>query len=286
MLTNFADRHRRARCAAPGTPERGRSLAAFDAALQRLEADTTLSRADRMQALIARVDLARIDLPSRRASRRRRPSCRSRCSADVREQAARADREITDGYERQAVITAAAYLLEQAGLGAESDALLKANLAQEPFALLPDVRPGRATPSGAATRPRRCAGIARPSRRAKARRPGCSGARATSARWSTWRRPTRRRSKATTLQLWREAAAQPDAFEQRSARSLQRVGKKLQAWSQGGAHGASMTRLRGELDTLCAAPDRSDDRAGRLQVAADAGGEGERLSRAARRSST
>jgi hypothetical protein len=48
----------------------------------------------------------------------------------VRDEAARADREITNGYERQAVITAAAYLLEQAGLGAESDALLKANLAK------------------------------------------------------------------------------------------------------------------------------------------------------------
>ena len=66
----------------------------------------------------------------------------------------------------------------------------------------------------------------------------------------------------TTLQLWREAAALPDAFEQRSGRSLQRVGKKLLAWGQGGAHGASMKRLRGELDTLCASPDRSDaDRA-------------------------
>ena len=67
---------------------------------------------------------------------------------------------------------------------------------------------------------------------------------------------------ATTLQLLREAASQPDAFEQRSGRSLQRIGKKLQAWGQGGAHAASMTRLRGELDTLCAGPDRSEaDRA-------------------------
>jgi hypothetical protein len=40
------------------------------------------------------------------------------------------------------------------------------------------------------------------------------------------------------------------------------VGKKLVAWGQGGAHGAAMARLRGELQALCAAPDRSDaDRA-------------------------
>ena len=66
----------------------------------------------------------------------------------------------------------------------------------------------------------------------------------------------------TTLQLWKEAATQPDAFEQRSGRSLQRVGKKLVAWSEGGAHAKTMTRLRGELDTLCAGAGRSDaDRA-------------------------
>jgi hypothetical protein len=48
----------------------------------------------------------------------------------VRDQAARADREITDGYERQAVITTAAYLLAHADLPAEADALLMGNLAK------------------------------------------------------------------------------------------------------------------------------------------------------------
>ena len=48
----------------------------------------------------------------------------------MREASAAADREVTDGYERQAVITAAAYILGQAGLWRESDALLKANLAK------------------------------------------------------------------------------------------------------------------------------------------------------------
>ena len=51
-------------------------------------------------------------------------------------------------------------------------------------------------------------------------------------------RGARRRS------CWREAAAQPDAFYERSARSLQRVGTRLQAWNQGGAHAAAMTRLQ------------------------------------------
>ena len=47
---------------------------------------------------------------------------------EVRDTAVRLDREITDGYERQALITSAGWLLGQAGLWAESDALLKANL--------------------------------------------------------------------------------------------------------------------------------------------------------------
>jgi hypothetical protein len=69
-------RPRRARHA-----ERTETLATFDAALQRLEGDTTLSRADRMQALIARIDLARIDLPEPVAGKPApQPKLPSRCS--------------------------------------------------------------------------------------------------------------------------------------------------------------------------------------------------------------
>ena len=99
-----------------------------------------------MQALIAQVDLARIDVVEADAGK---PGAKPAAPvvlpaallADVREQTARADREITDGYERQAVITAAAYLLEHAGLGAESDALLKANLAKShsPYYLMSEL---------------------------------------------------------------------------------------------------------------------------------------------------
>jgi hypothetical protein len=45
----------------------------------------------------------------------------------------------------------------------------------------------------------------------------------------------------------------------RSARSLQRVGEKLQAWNQGGAHRAAMARLEAKLADLCATPARSGD---------------------------
>src|SRR5438046_1020561 len=81
-------------------------VTAFDTALKRLEADPALSRADRMQALIARVDLARIDVPEADADAApAKPAAPvvlpPELLADVREQTARADREISDGYERQ-----------------------------------------------------------------------------------------------------------------------------------------------------------------------------------------
>jgi len=261
LLVNFSEPIVRA-LAAPGTPERTTTLQTFDAALQRLEADTTLSRADRMQALIARVDLARIDLPEPAAGKPApQPKLPEPLVAHVREEAARADREITNGYERQAVVTAAAYLLEQAGLGAESDALLKANLAKShsPYYLMSGL-------AGNAKRRGDNAEALHWYREAWEKSEGP----ATRLQWGAGYlaalvdlSPADEAAiEGTTLQLWKEAATQPDAFEQRSGRSLQRVGKKLVAWSEGGAHAKTMTRLRGELDTLCAGAGRSDaDRA-------------------------
>jgi len=56
-----------------------------------------------------------------------------------------------------------------------------------------------------------------------------------------------------TGQLFTEAAKQPDAFYERSGRSLQRVGTKLQAWNKSGMHGAAIKRLQAQLDGVCAA---------------------------------
>ena len=244
---------------APGTPERAETLATFDAALARLEADKTLSRPDRMQALIARVDLVRIDLPEDAAKPTPAPKMPEALLAHVREVAARADREITDGYERRAVVTSAAHLLSSPASGPNRTPCSGQSF-EEPLALLPDAGL-RQMPSGAAT-----SQALRWYREAYEKSEGP----ATRLQWGAGYlsalvelSPSDEAAiESTTLQLWREAAALPDAFEQRSGRSLQKVGKKLQAWGHGGAHSASMTRLRGELDTLCASPGRSDaDRA-------------------------
>ena len=246
MLTNYPSDITRA-LSPPGSPQRAELLKGFDAALKRFEADTTLSRADRMQALIAQVDLARIDAKKDAAVKLPEPLL-----ADIREQTARADREITDGYERQAVITAAAYLLDLAGLGAESDTLLKANLAKShsPYYLMSELA------SNAKKRGDKAEALHWYEEAFdKSEGP------ATRLQWGSsfvnalvdLAPQDEARIEKAAGQLFSEAAKQPDAFYERSGRSLQRVGTKLQAWNKSGTHGAAIKRLQAQLDGVCAA---------------------------------
>ena len=261
MVSNYASEIVRA-MSAKGSAERKTLVAAFDGALERLVTDTTLSRADRTQALIARVDLVRIDEPAEGAAKvtpqHPKPRLPDALVAEVREHVARVDREITDGYERQAVITAAAYLLERAGLGDESDALLKANLAKShsPYYLMSELAVNAKKRGDKAE-------ALRWYREAYDKSEGP----ATRLQWGASYiaalvelAPNDEQAiEAATTQLWSEAAAQPDAFYMRSGRSLQKVGEKLQTWNKRGAHRAAMARMETKLGALCTAPTRSDD---------------------------
>ena len=251
VLTLYAAEITRA-LSAPATPQRAELLQGFDAALKRFEADTTLSQADRLQALIAQVDLGRIDAKKDEAVK-----LPDALLADIRAQSARVDREVTDGYERQAVITAAAYLLDFAGLGDESDALLKANLAKShsPYYLMSELASNakkRGDKAGALSWYEQAFD--------KSEGPATRlqwGASYVNALVDLAPQDAARIEKAAS-QLFAEAAKQPDAFYERSGRSLQRVGTKLQAWNQGGAHGAAIRRLQTQLDGVCAALDKSE----------------------------
>ena len=244
---------------ARGTPQRAALLAAFDRALKRFEADTTLSRADRMGALLAQVDLAKIDAPEASgttgaAGGSKRPGVKLPAAllADIRAQTARADREITDGYERQAVITSAAYLLAQAGLGDESDALLKANLAKShsPYYLMSELA-GNAKARGDTAAALHWYEAAFDQSTGPATRLQW-GASYVSALVDLAPRDAARIEQVAS-RLLTEAAAQPDAFYERSARSLQRVGNALQRWNRRGAHAAALRRLQTQLDGVCGA---------------------------------
>ncbi len=252
-----------------GTPQRAQLVAAFDAALKRLEADSTLSRADRMSALIAQVGMARIDVPEPTANKAGKSAPKAQLPeallADVREHTARADREITDGYERQAVITAAAYLLEESGLGAESDALLKANLAKShsPYYLMSELASNAKNRGDTAEALRWYEEAFNKSEGPATRLQW--GASYINAMVELAPKDEARIEKAAQL-LLTEAAALPDAFYERSGRSLQRVGTKLQGWNKGGAHAASVKRLQAQLDGICNALDATDPKRAKCET--------------------
>jgi thioredoxin-like negative regulator of GroEL len=232
---------------AAGSAERQALVTGFDTALTRLQADAGLSRADRLTALVARVQLAQLDAAAHAKAAATPASLR----AEVREWAARLDREITDGYERQAVITTAAWALEQAGLLDDSDALLKSNLAKShsPYYLmagLADNAKKRGDKAAALDwRARAFDASEGPSTRLQ------WGASYLAALVELAPRDALRIER-VARQLFDEAATMPDAFEARSGRSLQRIGGHLSGWAKGGAQADAMKRLQQQLDGVCA----------------------------------
>ena len=219
----------------------------YEAALLRLQDDATLSRADRLGAVIARIDLARLGLP-KSAVQVQLPEPLLK---DLREQVARADREITDGYERQAVITTAAHALGLAGLWAESETLLESNLAKShsPYYLMSQLA-SNARKLGHADEALRWYALAY----AKSEGPS------TRLQWGSsyvialvdLAPQDSVRIEKTAAQLFGEAARDRGAFEGRSARSLQRAGAKLVAWNSDSQRAAAMRRLQTQLGGVCA----------------------------------
>jgi thioredoxin-related protein len=272
VLANHAEALAKA-FASAGAGGRAQVLEAFDASLAGLANDVTLSRADRLSASIGRVQLARLDAPKGSHKSGAPTSVPMALMSDIREQVARLDRETTDGYERQAVIPTAAYLLREAGAGAESDALLQANLARShsPYYLM----------SGLASNAKKRGDTAEALRWSQAAYERSVGP-ATRLQWGASHVATlvelapqdEARIEAAVLQVLREAAAQPNAFYERSARSLQRVGDTLARWEKGGekggqkggqkapGHADAMKRLRAELQSLCASVPEAEGQRG------------------------
>lgn len=224
--------------AAVDSPERAPLVSAYDAALATLQADATLSRADRLTALVARVQIG---------AKERLPALQ----AEARELAARFDREISDGYERQAVITTAAWMLEEAGALDDAKTLLEANLAKShsPYYLMSEL---------AANAKKRGDTAAALDWSAQAFEKS-EGA-ATRLQWGAaylralveFAPQDAARIEALAARIIDEAAAQPDAFEARSGRSMQRVGKLLRDWDPLGERAAVLQRLQQRLDAVCA----------------------------------
>lgn len=234
-------------------PDRQALAAAFDRALQVLEADASLSRADRLGALTSRVALARLDQPAKEL----RPALPEALVQRLKAHVARDDAQITDGHERQAVITSGAYALGLAGLWGDSDALLKANLARShsPCYLMSQLG-SNARKQGRTDEALRWHGLAFDK----------SVGPATRLQWGAsylgalvdLAPQDAPRIEQVARTLFSEAGQDRAAFHERSARSLQRVADKLAGWNAGGQQAAVLQRLHDGPQGLAAVCGRLD----------------------------
>ncbi len=252
VLTNYASSLVQA-LAPTGGAEQAQWITRLDAALVRLQNDASLSRGDRQGALISRVNLVRL------AQGRDvvQPQIAEALLREVRETAARMDREITDGYERQAVITASGYLLAQAGLWADSEALLRANLTRShsPYYLMSQLA------SNARKQGKKDEALSWYQQSFER-----SEGPATRLQWGAGYLAAlvdlapadAARIEKTASQLMAEAAKDKGAFHERSARSMQRISAKLLEWNKDGTRSAALQRLRRQVEGMCPAVEAAD----------------------------
>jgi thiol-disulfide isomerase/thioredoxin len=229
----------------PGSKQRTELIAQWNAALDRLSADTSLTNNGRMYALLGKVSLARLD--------KKDGALPAALVEEVRTQAARVDRETTDQDERQAVITLTGAVLARAGLIDESDSLLKAEI------------------------PRSHSSYYYMSQLASnAKRRGTSEGTASAIDWSLQAYKDAQGSatrlrwggsyvavlidlapqdaaaiEKATMQVINEA--DPDALTGNNRAGLQRVSRRLVAWNQGGKHDDVLARLHASMTAKCSA---------------------------------
>jgi hypothetical protein len=230
---------------AAGTPQREQLVQVWAQSARRLQADTTLSRADRLGALQARVDLAALGrLPGD-------TSIDADLRGDIRAAVAAADRDSTDTAERQSVIPTAAHLLQSAGMGSESDALLRASLSRSPapYYLMSQLA-GNAVKRGDKAVALRWSAQAWQTAKGPATRLQWGAAHL--ARLIDLASDDAVQIEKVAATILREAATVPDVYHERNARSLQRIASRLTDWAGPAGATERLNRLARALDPVCA----------------------------------
>ena len=218
----------------------------WNTALDRLYADATLSKSDRLTAIYAKLALAKLGLPKEPA-----PKLAPELVAQARAAALQADKTTTDRYERQAVIPGAADVLSEVGLFDESDAMLRAEL---PNAVSPYYHM-LVLAANAKHRGDKAASLDWAERAYNE-----SQGPATRLQWGAGYvnklielapQDAARIEKAASSVI-AELEPAPDTFYERNRRGLERMGKKLNDWNAKGAHAAVVKKLTAQLDAVCA----------------------------------
>jgi thioredoxin-related protein len=226
-----------------GSPARARLTSAWNAALDRFIADPAIGTDDRLVAVNAKVELARLDTP--------KGPLPDALLATVRSEARRADGETTDPYARQSVISGAAEVLAEAGLLDESDELLESELARShsPYYFM----------LGLAANAKKRGDKARAVQWAEKAYAAAKGP-ATRLQWGvSYLRSLianapddAARIERVAGQVIGELEPTPETFYERNRRALERMGRELAAWNKDKRHDASVKRIRAELASVCA----------------------------------
>ena len=227
----------------PKTAERVRLVDAWNAMLEKFAADPGLSQQDRLTALTAQVALAKLDAP--------KGPLPDALQKRIRDEAARVDRETSDPYARQAVISDAAELLADAGLLAESDTLLTAELSRShsPYYFMLGLA------DNAKKRGDKAAAVDWAEKAYAA-----SKGPATRLQWGSkyvallveLTPQDAARIEKAAAQVIGELEATPETFYERNQRALERVGKNLAKWNRGNAHADAVRRLTADMAGVCA----------------------------------
>ena len=221
---------------------RSRLTTAWQTALDRFIADPAMATDDRLVAVNAKIELARLDHPG--------GPLPEALLATVRAEADRADRETTDVYARQSAISGAADILAEAGLLAESDALLNRELARShsPYYFM----------LGLAANARKRGDKAGALGWAEKAYVAAKGP-ATRLQWGVGyvrslianTPDDAARIERVAGEVIAELEPVPETFYERNRRVLERMGKELAAWNKDKRHDASVQRIQRELANVC-----------------------------------
>ncbi len=227
----------------PGSPRRAELTRAWNGALERLVADKNLSELDRLTAFDAQVALSKLGGPNTRV-----PEV---LQQRVRDEATRVERESSDPYVRQSLVSTAAEVLADADLLDESDALLKSEVARShsPYYAMLGLALNakkRGDKAGAVDWAEKAYAAAKgPATRLQ------WGVRYVSLAIELTPQDAARIEHAAA-EVIGELEPSPATFYERNRHSLERMGRNLAAWNKDERHNEAVGKLRADMAGVCA----------------------------------